>query len=195
MAIDGGNWFDIVKEKAAFYRTKERALDNPDKQVWATWKIMVGDEGRGERWEDGTWRSYWRPKTYLVDTLEPDGQTWRKIAVSVTRWSNFAVKSILYKLRLGLPGQPKFVALPAAALDAKTRAKETPPGKDNDIISYEAQMNGFMLGEDAKGKPKFIELHKNQHYPDCHCMGIVLKMMAGLVRGEVAAPEGTSKES
>lgn len=185
VCIDGGNWFDLVKEKAAQYRTMETALDGTGKKVWATWKVMVGDDGRGAKWEDGVWRSYWPAKQYLADILEPDGKTWLKIAVPVTRWSNFAVKSILYKLRVGAPGQPKFVALPALAVDQKTLAKE------KGDFTYENQLNGFALGEDAKGRPKFIELHPQQHYPDCHCMGIVLKMMAGLIRGESVAAEGT----
>lgn len=189
VTIDGGNWFDLVKEKAAQYRTKEKAMDGSGKEVWATWKIMVGDDGRGCKHEDGVWRSYWPAKTYIADILEPDGKTWLKIAVQVTRWSNFAVKSVLYKLRVGAPGQPKFVALPDGAVDAKTAAKE------KGDFTYENQLNGFALGEDAKGKPKFIELHKQQHYPDCHCMGIVLKMMAGLVRGESAAGEATGQEA
>jgi Phage terminase large subunit (GpA) len=187
VAIDGGNWFDIVKEKAAHYRTREKALDGSGKEVWATWKIMIGDDGKGVRWEDGVWRSYWPPKTYQVDILE--GARWVKISVQVTRWSNFAVKSILYKLRLGLPGQPKFVALPAGAVDSKTRAKEAGD------FTYENQMNGFVLGEDKNGKPKFIELHKQQHYPDCSCMGIVLKMMKGLVRGEVSVETVSAQEA
>lgn len=188
VAIDGGNWFDLVKEKAVHYRTKEKALTAHGGEVWATFKVMVGDDGRGERWEDGVWRSYWRPKTYLVDSLEPDGKTWMKVAVQVTRWSNFAVKSVLFKLRMGAPGQPRFVALDVAQCDAKTQAKE------KGDFTYESQMNGFALGEDAKGKPKFIELHKQQHYPDCHCMGIVLKMMKGLVRGETGAGDSAAQE-
>ncbi|MEI6078364.1 MAG: phage terminase large subunit family protein [Verrucomicrobiota bacterium] len=194
VAIDGGNWFDLVKEKAAYYRTKEYQLtdqgqlDKTKAPVWATWRVMVGDDGKGVRWEDGTWRSYWPAKVYLVDTLDAAGQ-WHKIKVNVIRWSNFAVKSVLYKLRMGAPGQPKFVALPPEKCDAKTAAKEK--GKD---FSYEEQMNGFSLGEDAKGKPKFIEHHPQQHYPDCHCMGIVLKMMAGLVRGEAASGDGAGEE-
>lgn len=189
VAIDGGNWFDIVKEKAAHYRTKEQSIDGTGKMVWATWKIMVGDDGKGTRWpDDGVWRSYWPPKTYMVDTLEPDGKTWLKIAVQVTRWSNFAVKSILYKLRMGGPGQPKFVALDVTQCDKKTQAKE------KGEFAYQEQMDGFKLGEDAKGRPKFIELHKQQHYPDCHCMGIVLKMMKGLVRGETAAGDGVGQD-
>ena len=193
VAIDGGNWFDIVKEKAAHYRTKEKAIDGSGKLVWATWKIMVGDDARGVRWEDGLWRSYWPPKHYAVDALEPDGKTWLKIFVSVTRWSNFAVKAVLLKLRMGAPGQPKFIALPDAQCDSKTRAKEH--GGDKGEMTYEGQMNGFSLGEDKNGKPKFIELHKQQHYPDCHCMGIVLKMMQGLVRGESAAGDGSGQEA
>ena len=191
VAIDGGNWFDLVKEKAAHYRTREAALDGSGRQVWATWKIMVGDDAKGVRWEDGVWRSYWPPKTYVVDVLE--GNRWLKIMVQVTRWSNYAVKSILMKLRMGAPGQPKFIALPEAAADAKTRAKEQ--GGDKGEFSYEGQMNGFALGEDARGRPKFIELHPQQHYPDCHCQGIVLKMMHGLVRGETAAGEMAAQES
>jgi|GEM_PF-1727573 len=189
VAIDGGNWLDIVKEKAALYRTMETALDGSGKQVWATWKIMVGDDGKGVRWEDGIWRSYWPPKTYLVDALEPDNKTWVKIAVQVTRWSNFAVKSILYKLRMGAPGQPKFVALDVSQCDTKTQAKE------KGDFSYENQMNGFALGEDKNGKPKFIELHRQQHYPDCHCQGIVLKMMKGLVRGENSVDSAMGQEA
>ena len=190
VAIDGGNWFDIVKEKAAHYRTKEQSMDGTGKMVWATWKIMVGDDLKGTRWpDDGVWRSYWPPKTYMLDTLEPDGKTWLKIAVQVTRWSNFAVKSILYKLRMGGPGQPKFVALDVTQCDKKTQAKE------KGDFAYQEQMDGFKLGEDAKGRPKFIELHKQQHYPDCHCMGIVLKMMKGLVRGETAAGDGVGQDA
>lgn len=189
VAIDGGNWFDIVKEKAAHFRTIETATDGSGKKVWATWKVMVGDDGRGMKWPDGVWRSYWPPKNYQADVLEPDGKTWLKINVPVTRWSNFAVKSILYKLRVGAPGQPKFVGLPEGAVDDKTRAKE------KGDFTYENQMNGFILGEDAKGKPKFVELHAQQHYPDCHCMGIVLKMMAGLVRGEATAGDTTAQEA
>ncbi len=189
VAIDGGNWFDLIKEKAAQYRTMETAQDGSGKKVWATWRVMVGDDGRGFKWEDNVWRSYWPPKNYQADVLEPDGKTWLKINLPVTRWSNFAVKSILYKLRVGAPGQPKFVALPAAAVDAKTAAKE------KGDFTYENQMNGFLLGEDAKGKPKFIELHAQQHYPDCHCMGVVLKMMAGVVRGESPSGEATAQEA
>lgn len=188
VAIDGGNWFDLIKEKAAQYRTMETAQDGSGKKVWATWRIMVGDDGRGFKWEDNVWRSYWPPKNYQADVLEPDGKTWLKINVPVTRWSNFAVKSILYKLRVGAPGQPKFVALPANAVDAKTAAKE------KGDFTYENQMNGFILGEDQRGKPKFIELHPQQHYPDCHCMGIVLKMMAGVVRGEATPGDTTAQE-
>jgi hypothetical protein len=188
VAIDGGNWFDLIKEKAAHYRTIETAQDGSGKKVWATWKVMVGDDGRGYKWEDNVWRSYWPPKNYQADVLEADGKTWLKINVPVTRWSNFAVKSILYKLRVGAPGQPKFVKCPDDAVDEKTRAKEK-----NDF-TYDNQMNGFLLGEDAKGRPKFVELHPQQHYPDCHCMGIVLKMMAGLVRGESTPGETTAQE-
>jgi hypothetical protein len=175
--------------KAAHYRTIENALAGTGKKVWATWKIMVGDDGRGAKWEDNVWRSYWPPKTYAVDVLEPDGKTWLKISVPVTRWSNFVIKSILYKLRIGAPGQPKFVALHTSQCDAKTQAKE------KGDFTYENQMNGFVMGEDAKGKPKFIELHAQQHYPDCHCQGIVLKMMAGLVRGETQAGPGEGQEA
>ena len=191
VCIDCGNWFDLIKEKAAQYRTQETAMDGSGRKVWATWKLMKGDDGKGTRWpDDGVWRSYWPPQTYLADILEPDGKSWLKVAVPVTRWSNFAVKSILYKLRLGAPGQPQFVALPASTADGKTQAKE------KGEYSYENQMNGFALGEDKNGKPKFIELHRQQHYPDCHCMGIVLKMMAGLVRGEVqAGPDTPGQEA
>lgn len=188
VAIDAGNWIDLIAEMAARYRTQEKALDGSGRMVWATWKLMQGDEGRGAKWPDGSWRSYWPPRNLVKEVMDPDG-SWLKVTVPVTRWSNFAVKSILYKLRTGAPGQPKFVALHAAQLDALTAARE------RGDFAYQAQMDGFALGEDANGRPKFIELHKQQHYPDCHCMGIVLRMMAGLVRGEVAAGDADAQES
>ena len=189
VAIDGGNWLDIVKEKAAHYRTSETALDGSGKKVWATWKIMVGDDGKGVRWpDDGVWRSYWPPKTYLVDCLEPDKKAWVKIAVQVWRWSNMAAKQILFKMRLGLPGQPKITHVPAA--DDNTRAKAV------GLKSYDEQMGGFAIHNNAKtGKAEVVEFHKEQHLVDCHCENIVLKMMHGTVRGESAAGEASGQEA
>jgi len=188
VAIDGGNWLDIVKEKAAHYRTKEAALDGSGKRVWATWKIMVGDDGRGVRWEDGVWRSYWPPKTYLVDCLEPDKRTWVKIAVQVYRWSNMAAKQILFKMRLGLPGQPKITHIPAA--DDATRAKAV------GLKAYDEQMSGFAIQNNVKsGKAEVVEFHKEQHLVDCHCENIVMKMMHGTVRGESAAGDAIGQEA
>ena len=190
VAIDGGNWLDIVKEKAAHYRTMEPALDDSGKMVWATWKVMVGDDGRGVKWEDGVWRSYWPPKTYVVDILDrrPGGDRWLKINVQVHRWSNLAAKQILYKMRLGLPGQPKITH--TAAVDDITRAKAI--GQK----SYEDQMNGFAIQNDPKTKKtQVVEFHHEQHLVDCHCENIVLKMMHGTVRGEALAAPATGQEA
>jgi hypothetical protein len=154
----------------------------------------VGDDGKGVRWpEDGVWRSYWPPKTYLVDCLEvlADGhlsQKWVKIAVQVHRWSNIAAKQILFKMRLGLPGQPKITHIPAA--DDSTRAKAV------GLKSYDEQMGGFAIQNNAKtGKAEVVEFHKEQHLVDCHCENIVLKMMHGTVRGEAQAGPADGQEA
>jgi hypothetical protein len=188
VCVDASNWLDIVKEKAAHYRTIEAATDGSGKLVWATWKLMWGDDGSGCKWpDDGVWRSYWPPKTYVQEVLEPDGK-WIKIKVQAWRWSNLAAKQILFKMRLGLPGQPKIIHTPAA--DDITRAKAI--GQK----SYDDQMNGFAVRNNERtGKPEVTEFHKEQHLVDCHCENIVLKMMHGTVRGEAQASPGEAQEA
>ncbi len=186
--IDAGNWRTIVAEQAARYRTLERSLDDPSKRSWATWKLLVGDDGRGAKWPDGVWRAYWPPETMLVEVMDPDA-TWHKIKVPVYRWSNFSVKSVLYKMRTGAPGHPKLTPCHWSQLDPVTQAKEKQRN-----LAYQDQLDGLALGEDNKGRPKFIELHPEQHYNDCHCMGIVLRMMSGKVRGETAPGDSEAQE-
>jgi hypothetical protein len=49
-------------------------------------------------------------------------------------------------------------------------------------------MNGQILGTHngkPDGKPKWVDIHKQQHYADCSKEGVVLKAMHGLI-GHVA---------
>lgn len=183
VAIDGGYQFDAVKEMAAKYRTIETALDGSGKKVWATWKVMLGDDYRSYKWDDGGFRIYKMPQTYYVDILE-NGK-WLKIAVQVTRWSSFSVKSQLALLLSGQTGKAKFTAIEPSACNAVTRAKE------QGNCTYENQMNSEMLGM-FRGKMKWLAIHPENHYRDCACMGICLKSMMGLI-GHVAPPDDSAQ--
>lgn len=179
VAIDASYQTESLKKKAAEYRTLEKSLVSSGK-AFATWRLMCGDDARSFQWNDGKWRSYSMPRQEEVDVLAPDGR-WIKVMVNVTRWGNFPVKSVLAELREQAPGQPKFMVCPDSLLDAKTLAME------KGDRTYENQLKGFKLGTNKKGRPEWLELHKEQHYVDCHCMGIVFRMEAGMVRGEAEA--------
>ena len=184
VAIDGGYQFDAVKEKAAQYRTLEKSMTGGGKSVWATWKIMLGDDLRSYKWDDNSWRIYKIPQTYYVDIME-NGK-WLKVAVQVYRWSSFSVKNQLSLLRSGIPGKPKFVAIDVKQTTAITQAKEVGD------FSYQSQMDSEILGLE-RGKMKWLPIHKQNHYRDCSCMGIVLKALKGLI-GHVAADEVEEKK-
>jgi len=38
-------------------------------------------------------------------------------------------------------------------------------------------------------------MHPEQHYPDCACQGIVLRSMAGLIRGETGGQDISAQEA
>lgn len=182
IAIDGGHWFDDVKEQAARHRTIESGTDsngNPCK-VWATWKVLRGSDIRSFRWEDGQWRAY-RIVNERVNLLDEKTGKWSSVTVPVVEWSNFAVKNQLHLSLLGMPGKPKMTGCPESQLSLVTVAREAE--KD---FSYESQLNSEVLGE-YRGRPKWLPIHKQNHYRDCKCMGIVLAMMKGLV-GAIAPP-------
>jgi hypothetical protein len=188
VAVDGRHWTDTVKEMAAKHRTREKALDGSGKEVWATWKVMMGDDARGFRWDDGTWRSYRMPRTDLIDVRDETGK-WIKVAVSTTFWSNFSITNQLDMLKRGLPGKPAFVSLP----ERSEHLSETTIAKEVGDFTYYNQMNGQILGVE-RGKPKWVDLHKQQHYADCAKMGVVLKAMKGLI-GHVAEKEEAGQEA
>ena len=187
IAIDGGHWFDDVKEQAARHRTIEDGTDragNPCK-VWATWKVLRGSDLRGFRWPDGQWRAY-RVTTDIVSLLDEKTGKWNSVNVPVVEWSNLTVKNQLHLSLLGMPGKPKMTGCPPSQLSITTRAKEAE--KD---FSYESQLNSEILGE-YRGKPKWLSVHKQCHYRDCKCEGIVLAMMKGLV-GAIAPPDESAQ--
>lgn len=206
VAIDGKHWFDTVKEMAAKYRTLEdRRADGSTeagKKFLATWKVMTGDVARGfKHVEDNSWRIYSPVKNEHVNILQPD-QTWLRVSVPVYRWSNFSVTNQLKMLQRGEAGKPKFIALDVSQLACKTPKEivQTQFGpvdiapiyartraKEIGEFTYESQMNGQLLGEE-RGKAKWIDLHKQQHYSDDSKMGIVLKALKGLI-GHIAAED------
>lgn len=188
--VDGRFLPDEVREQAALNREMKTVIDRGQRRtVLMTWR-MLGGSARN-RWlhPDGVARIYSPSEPKPVSVRVSNGQ-WLNLTVPWIEWSNFHVTNQLQMLRSGSPGKPKFVALPAESelLSPITRAKE----KEKDF-SYEDQMNSQILGEERK-KPKWVDLHKQQHYADCAKMGVVIKLMAGLL-GAVAAPDEKADET
>ncbi|MEN6533354.1 MAG: phage terminase large subunit family protein [Bryobacteraceae bacterium] len=187
IAIDGAHWTDAVKEQAARHRTMEDGKDRHGRpcKVWATWKVMRGADAKGFRWDDGQWRAY-RITNEPVNLLDEKTGNWTTVLVPVVEWSNFTVKNQLDSSLIGQPGKPKMTQCSPDVLSATTRAKEAE--KD---FSYDSQLYSEKLGE-YRGKPKWLPIHKQNHYRDCKCEGIVLKMMKGLV-GAIAPPDESAQ--
>ncbi len=176
VCIDGGNWRQEVKEKAAYYATISPSTTSRTGFALDSWYVMVGSEFKGARHADGIWRPY--TLKYEETAYQDHDGKWSKREIAVVTWSNFVFKSILTKMRRGDPGQPKYTACDVRKCNARTQAMEVRN------FAYENQMNGFVVGQDDKGKPKIHELHKQQHYSDCSCMGVVLDMIAGKLGGD-----------
>jgi hypothetical protein len=187
IAIDGAHWFDDVKEQAAMHRTMEDGKGSHGNtcKVWATWKVFRGSDRKSFQWEDGAYRAY-RIANESVNLLDQKTGKWTTVLVPVVEWSNFAVKNQLHLGLLGLPGKPKMVACSPDRLSATTRLKEAE--KD---FSYDSQLNSEILGE-YRGQAKWLPVHKQNHYRDCKCEGIVLAMMKGLV-GAIAPPDDSAQ--
>jgi hypothetical protein len=150
VCIDGGNWREEVKQKAAFYSTIEKSATSRTGFALKTWYVMVGSDFKGGRHEDGVWRPY-TIKREEVDHLVSAGK-WVKRQIVVVTWSNFVIKSILTKMRRGDPGQPKYTACDVRQCNARTQGMEVGD------YAYENQMNGFVIGQDDKGKPKIAAI-------------------------------------
>ena len=189
MAIDGGTWFDDIKEQAALHKTIEDGKDtygNPCK-VWATWKVFCGRDERLFKWNDGEWRAF-RIHNDKVRLLNKKTGKWETTLVPIIEWSNFTAKNQLNMYLAGHAGKPKMIACPPSVLSAVTRARESE--KD---FSYDSQLNSEILGE-YRGKPKWIPVHKQNHYRDCKCEGIVRAMMWGMV-GAIAPPDESAQRA
>lgn len=187
--VDGRFLPDEVREQAALNRDIKTIIEgNKRRNVLVTWKMLGGSARNRWMHPDGVARIYSASEPKPVSVRLPSGQ-WLNLTVPWIEWSNFHVTNQLHMLRSGMPGKPKFVALPAESelLSPITRAKE----KEKDF-SYESQMNSQLLGEERK-KPKWVDVHKQQHYADCAKMGVVLKLMAGLL-GAVAPTEEQREE-
>lgn len=183
--VDGRYCPDEVREQAALNHEIKRVMDRGvQRQALMTWKMLAGSPRNRWLHLDKVPRIYAPADPKPVSIRLPNGQ-WLNMTVPWIEWSNFHVTNQLQMLRKGLPGKPKFLALPANSelLTPTTRQMESE--KD---FSYEDQMNGQVLGESEHKKPKWVDLHPQQHYSDCAKMGVVAKLMNGLL-GAVAAPE------
>ena len=187
VAIDGRHWSPIIRTKAAECREIEKSLDGSGRSVWATWKVLRGDDTRGWRGADGNILPY-RHTTWIETILDKSG---KRVSVTINEylWSNLTVGIQLMNMRLGGEGRPKFIALNRDKLDAQTQAME------QGDLTYDNQMNAEYLGEVRK-QPRFIEVKQNcNHYLDCERMGVLLMNLAGLIsHAEAQEAAGTEKE-
>jgi 5-methylcytosine-specific restriction endonuclease McrA len=187
VGIDGRHWSPIIRTKAAECRTVEKSLDGSGKSVWATWKILRGDDTRGWRGADGNMQPH-RQTVWQETILDKSG---KRLTVTLNEylWSNLTIGILLLNLRMGGDGRPKFVALNTDKLDAQTQAME------RGDLTYENQMNAEYLGEIRK-QPRFIEVKQNiNHYLDCERMGVLLMTLAGLIsHAEVQEDSGQEAE-
>jgi hypothetical protein len=209
VSVDGGfKPGEVLKEAARHAELlDEIVLDAAGKprqtgrKFYGTWTMMRGDDAHSFRWPDG-YRRIYSPTERESVPVERNGRT-IAIDVNVIRWSNFRVKNELDGILRGEPGKPKLTVLPLSAADPKdatkfllspvTRAKERPA--PNNQFTWEEQMRSERLGFENAGKfakPKWLPIHKQQHYRDCQCMGIVKKLQFGLL-GAMAAPEEAAK--
>jgi len=201
VSVDGGFKPDEVKAMAARHAEVVCAACGQGQgktkctcgagAIYATWTMMRGDEAHSFRWEDGVNREYQELPPEVATLYDAAGQP-KTILVNVVRWSNFRVKSILNAQRTGLPGMPGMTVLPdqSPLLSERTRAMESTLVNGSEArFSWDGQLNSEVLGEDRTGrKPKWVPLHKENHYKDCTCEHIVTKLRAGLAgRREVMA--------
>lgn len=195
VGVDGGFKPDEVLKQAALHA---ELLDERDangrktgRQFYGTWTMFRGDDAQTFRWPDG-YRRIYSPSQPEQVPLEKNGRT-IAIDVNVIRWSNFRVKNILENILRPEPGQRPLTRLPDRS---ELLTKKTVEMEHGDF-SWDSQMAAERLGLDGSGKfarPKWLPLHKQKHYRDCLCMGIVKKLQAGLLGAVAATEEATVRE-
>ena len=151
--------------------------------IYATWTMMRGDDAHSFKWDDGVNREYQELPPEVATLYDAEGKQ-KTIMVNVVRWSNFRIKSILNAQRTKMPGMPTMTVLPnnSPLLSDRTRAMEATLVNGSELrFSWDGQLNSEVLGEDRTGRrPKWVPIHKENHYKDCTCMHVITKLRAGL---------------
>jgi hypothetical protein len=95
-----------------------------------------------------------------------------------------------------MPGMPTMKVLPdnSPILSERTQVMEARLVNGRLELSWDAQMNSEILGEDKTGRrAKWLPIHKENHYRDCVCEHIVTKIRAGLAGRMEATEESAQK--
>lgn len=195
VSVDRGFKPDEVKDMAARHHARACAQCQQEFKdgkprcnhnagvILTTWTMMLGSDQHSFRWEDGINRPYRIERPEEATLYDGKGGV-RVIKVNCVTWSNFRIKNMLDKQWRQLPGAPKLTALPerSALLSERTLLIE------KEDCSWEGQMNSETISNEVGKKPKWIAIHKENHYRDCTCMHIVRKLQAG-VAGSAALAE------
>lgn len=197
VSVDGGFKPDEVKAMAARHAAKACATCQQEYKdgkpqckhtagtILTTWTMMRGSDQHSFRWEDGVAREYRIERPEEATLYDTNGVT-RVVKVNVITWSNFRIKNMADAQLRRMPGSPALTVLPdkSALLSERTRLMEV------ENCTWENQMNSERLGVEDGKKPKWIAVHKENHYRDCLCEHIVKKLQAGVAgRMEVGEQE------
>ena len=192
VSVDGGFKPDEVKAMAARNAAKACAICQQEYKdgkpvckhtagtILTTWTMMRGSDTHSFRWDDGVAREYRIERPEEATLYDANGGT-RVVKVNVITWSNFRIKNMVDAQLRQMPGAPRITRLPdrSELLSERTRLMEV------DNCTWDNQMNSETISKE--GKPKWIAVHKENHYRDCLCEHWVKKLQAGVAgRMEVA---------
>lgn len=200
VGVDGGFKPDEVKAMAARHAAKACAIcqqeykdDKPackhgGPAILTTWTMMRGSDQYSFRGEDGIAREYRVERPEEATVYEANGAS-RVVKVNVITWSNFRIKNMVDSQLRQMPGQPKLTVLPdkSALLSERTRLMEV------ENCTWENQLNSERLGTEEGRKPKWLAVHKENHYRDCVCEHVVKKLQAGVAGRMEVAEHGAQK--
>jgi hypothetical protein len=163
--------------------------------IYATWTMMRGDDAHSFRGDDGVNREYQEMQPEEATIYDASGKA-KTMKVNIIRWSNFRIKNILNAQQSRMPGMPTMKVLPdnSPILSERTQVMEARLVNGRLELSWDAQMNSEILGEDKTGRrAKWLPIHKENHYRDCVCEHIVTKIRAGLAGRMEATEESAQK--
>lgn len=143
------------------------------------WRVFLGDDTPHYR-HGKVLKPYSVGHPHQV-VVNDDGKN-VSVMVYTYLWSNLSVSDQLHDIMLGGDGKPKINTLDRGRLDAQTQEMETGDR------TYERQMNAEYRTQ-KRGKDYWEKKRPDNHYLDCRKMGLVRKMMDGLLG---SAAEGTA---